>query len=85
MTDKAFERKIKALKVFCPEREDDCEWTGELVSLEHHLENQCGFVRVNCVFDLFGCEAKVVRMKNRTRCIVNNSCTPMHTTHLDQD
>ena len=63
MTDKAFERKIKALKVFCPEREDGCEWTGELVSLEHHLENQCGFVRVNCVFDVFGCEAKVLRMK----------------------
>ena len=33
------------------------------MSLEHHLEKQCGFVRVNCVFDVFGCEAKVLRMK----------------------
>ena len=61
MTDKLLERKIKELKVNCVNREGGCEWAGELLYLEDHLQKQCLFVRVSCPYEFFGCKVKLFR------------------------
>ena len=61
MADRAFERKIKGLKIYCGNKAHGCEWVGELVDVDNHLEKQCGFVRIKCAFECFGCEDLVFR------------------------
>lgn len=41
------ERDVKSLKVYCDNKADGCEWTGELRSLNEHL-NGCDFSFVPC-------------------------------------
>lgn len=61
MPDKAIERKIKSLQVYCINRADGCEWTGELVSLQSHLQKNCSFMsQSSSRFEsLANCEAEI--------------------------
>ena len=34
--DLYFKRKVRQLKVYCPHKKSECEWTGELGDLNHH-------------------------------------------------
>ena len=47
MLDKSIIRKVKELKIKCPNSSHGCEWVGELGSIERHLD-VCGFVEVTC-------------------------------------
>ena len=53
-------RKVNALVVFCPQKEQGCEWKGELGQLQSHLNpcpragaspsEGCGYVVVSCAY-----------------------------------
>lgn len=66
LNDKALEKKIKALKIYCINREKGCHWTGELASLDEHLEQDCSsgtFSAINEVgskFESLGCKENVL-------------------------
>ena len=63
ISDRALEKKIKALKIYCINRENGCHWTGELATLDEHLERDCsnsGSVsEVSYKFESLGCKEKV--------------------------
>lgn len=61
MTDKALEKKINKLAVLCVYKGDGCAWIGELSSLDNHLMNECGFIRVGCKLESLGCQEKLLR------------------------
>ena len=61
MPDKKLEKKILELNVYCVNRDDGCEWVGEILSLDNHLAKQCGFVHVDCKLEPFGCKEKLLR------------------------
>ena len=48
--NKGLRSEINQLTVKCVNRNEGCEWTGELGEIEYHLEsdNGCGFVIVTC-------------------------------------
>ena len=48
MLNKSIIRKVKELKIKCPNSGRGCEWVGELRSIERHLDVSCGFVEVTC-------------------------------------
>ena len=55
---KGVQRMVKSLRVYCPQKDDGCEWTGELGSLEQHVspsgtggiraDDGCGYLEVEC-------------------------------------
>ncbi len=54
---KGVAREIKAMKVYCPEKTQGCDWQGELGQVKQHLnpapgsgEIGCSFVIVDCMF-----------------------------------
>ena len=57
MLHKKLAREIKALVIYCPYKEDGCEWEGELGQLPSHLnpevggQNGCGYVIVACSYE----------------------------------
>eukprot|EP00118_Oscarella_pearsei_P023002 m.270782 g.270782 ORF g.270782 m.270782 type:complete len:421 (+) comp40544_c2_seq15:35-1297(+) len=55
--DNKLDRKILSLKVKCRLHKEKCRWTGELRSIEDHL-NDCGYVRVECTNE---CEQMIKR------------------------
>ena len=61
MADKALERKIKVLDVYCSNREVGCEWVGKYDSLQEHVQGECDFVLVSCTLAPFGCKLQVPR------------------------
>ena len=48
MLDKSIIRRVKELKIKCPNSGRGCEWLGELGSIRKHLDVSCGFVEVTC-------------------------------------
>ena len=38
---KALEREIRALHIYCTNKEKGCEWQGELNNINNHLSNVC--------------------------------------------
>ena len=48
--DKGIEREIKGLHVYCTNKEQGCEWQGELNDINNHLGNRdgCQFEEVKC-------------------------------------
>ena len=48
MLDKSIIRRVRELKIKCPNSGRGCEWAGELGSIERHLDVSCGFVEVTC-------------------------------------
>ena len=63
MRERALERTLKDMDVFCSFKTEGCEWTGKLKELENHLnrlysiENQlsgCQFVEVECMYHQCG-------------------------------
>ena len=56
--NKKLVREVNALVVRCPQKEQGCEWEGELGQLQSHLNsgagvsasNGCGFVVVECAY-----------------------------------
>jgi hypothetical protein len=60
ITAKKLEKRIKALQIYCVYREKGCAWTGELVSLDDHLEQDCSIVsEVSGKFESLSCKEKV--------------------------
>lgn len=47
MPDKYFQREVKAVHVFCQNKESGCGWKGELANFEHHIPS-CKF-KVICI------------------------------------
>ena len=65
--DKSVQRHLNALKVYCTNKEQGCEWVGELRQLDHHLNvnarsgeelTGCEFVEVSCIH---GCGGRLQR------------------------
>ena len=52
MLDKQFQRKVLNLCVFCSNKEEGCEWKGELRDIETHLQKACDYVEEEC---RYGC------------------------------
>ena len=58
LLNKKLVREVNALVVRCPQKEQGCEWEGELGQLQNHLNpgagvsasNGCGFVVVECTY-----------------------------------
>ena len=56
---KGVAREVNALKIYCPNKPQGCDWQGELGQVEkHHLnpedksrEKGCGFVMVECKYE----------------------------------
>ena len=48
MLDKSIIRRVKELKIKCPNSGRGCEWVGELGTIGKHLDVSCGFVEVTC-------------------------------------
>ena len=50
LVDKKFKREIDSLRIHCTNKEEGCQWIGEVGSLKDHLEsaNGCGYVEVEC-------------------------------------
>ena len=54
---KGVAREVNALKIYCPNKPQGCDWQGELGQVEKHLnpedeskERGCGFVMVDCKY-----------------------------------
>ena len=58
LLNKKLVREVNALVVRCPQKEQGCEWEGELGQLQNHLDpgagaspsKGCGFVMVECTY-----------------------------------
>ena len=58
LLNKKLVREVNALVVRCPQKEQGCEWKGELGQLQNHLNpgaglspsKGCGFVMVECTY-----------------------------------
>ena len=48
MIERALEREILGLNVYCEKREEGCKWIGELKQLKNHLDKDCPHVTVEC-------------------------------------
>ena len=48
MLDKGICRKVNELHVQCLNVQEGCQWTGELKSVQVHIDSQCEFVQVRC-------------------------------------
>ena len=46
--DRAIDREIKGLRIYCPYSRDGCKWSGELVNLEDHLNKGKNCVMRRC-------------------------------------
>ncbi|XP_011409397.1 PREDICTED: TNF receptor-associated factor 4-like, partial [Amphimedon queenslandica] len=52
LIDREHQRRILALKVYCTQREEGCQWSGELRHIENpHLEKDCQYVLEACCWD----------------------------------
>ena len=76
MPDRDIERRIKGLKIYCVNHQNGCDWTGEVVYLNDHLLKRCDYHSVECKFEMFGCEEKVLR-KDRATHISDNIISHM--------
>lgn len=53
MLDKYFVRKVRELKVACPQKDSGCPWIGSLGEMERHLDakkGDCKFMIVDCPY-----------------------------------
>jgi TNF receptor-associated factor 4 len=48
--DKHINRKIKSLQVYCNNKDDGCQWKGDLKDIEDHLQ-ECPYQLVSCSND----------------------------------
>lgn len=60
-TDRCAQKEILALECFCPEKSLGCRWTGKLASVGAHVERECPFTKVACLFAIQGCTALLLR------------------------
>jgi hypothetical protein len=51
----AMMEKLDGLMVFCPSKEQGCQWIGFRAALAHHIA-ECGFLTVSC-----GCKENILR------------------------
>ena len=49
------------LDFHCKFRSEGCQWVGKMERYELHLENDCGFVEVECDFSSVGCLVRLPR------------------------
>lgn len=50
MLDKTLQRAVYNLKVHCVNRKNGCQWQGEVLYLEEHLERKCQLAEVTCQY-----------------------------------
>ncbi len=50
MLDKNLQRAVNNLKVFCVNKNNGCEWTGEVIYLPKHVQDKCLCVGVACKY-----------------------------------
>ena len=50
MLDKSVMRRVKQLRVRCPNKDQGCMWVGELGESRDHMDSTCDFVAVTCSF-----------------------------------
>lgn len=60
MMDRLLERRIKELKVYCSNKDGGCDWVGEVLYLQDHLQKHCAINRVSCPFESFGCKERLL-------------------------
>ena len=50
MINKQIDREIRSLHIYCTNKENGCEWQGELNEINNHLGNSdgCHFEEVKC-------------------------------------
>ena len=58
MRNQRDERKVKGLKVKCPNWEKGCEWQGDLGNTAHHSSTKCQMEAIRCPT---GCEEMILR------------------------
>ena len=70
---KGVAREVNALKIYCPNKPQGCDWQGELGQVEKHLnpedesrEKGCGFVVVECKYKCGGWFQKQLVKKHET-------------------
>ena len=68
--DKRLQQTLYDFRVYCPNREKGCEWTGELRKLDVHLDTTpppesclegCPFIVIGCPLSYAGCKVKLPR------------------------
>ena len=47
--DRGLQRVLKSLQVYCSKREEGCNWEGELGELQHHHNNDCMHLMIQCI------------------------------------
>ena len=60
--DRKFDRRIKALGVYCEMKERGCDWKGALRDMDAHLDvvsGDCQYVDVECSYE---CDAQLIKM-----------------------
>ena len=55
LADKQLERTLNQKRVYCPDKDKGCTWTGELSSLDQHLDvkerlKSCQFLQLKCKY-----------------------------------
>ena len=50
MLDRSFQRKVLELKVRCPQKNDGCQWVGELRHIVYHEKEKCEWAVVSCSY-----------------------------------
>ena len=52
-------RQITSLHVFCDNKENGCEWVGEVEAIERH-KNQCTYYMIKCEYHIIGCDVRIL-------------------------
>ena len=65
MPEKQLQRKIKDLKVKCPQKKLGCTWEGEIRALDGHTKTSCLYVEVNCPLECGGLYQRAMLQKHQ--------------------
>ena len=60
MRNLAVERQIGAMKVYCFYHGNGCVWMGPRSYLDEHVKAECSFADAPCLFQKFGCTARLL-------------------------
>ena len=78
VNDKRLARILNGYKVYCPNKDKGCEWTGELGQLEDHLNHRnprlgCQFEEVQCgSCQNYQCERRLLSHHISNECLNHN-------------
>ena len=74
--EKRLQRTLNEMKVYCPQKEIGCEWSGELISLPRHLniagdseqQEGCSFAFIECTFCGEGIQQRDLKEHKTDKC-----------------